>query len=176
MRPLFPTFATANCLPSRPAEPPSGVISHLSSSWLPFLARRTAGFSSWGLRSVTGSSGFVCALAVAHSFVFARPVAAGPPRPGLDRSPPLPNFGGGRRRRASRATLSKCDAGCGAGRSLGGSCCGRDRVGEPVGVGTADGSVSIAEGQELSRRALAAATAAAAAAGDGDGDGCDRRH
>lgn len=32
MRPLFPTFATANFLPSRPAEPPSGVMSHLSSS------------------------------------------------------------------------------------------------------------------------------------------------
>lgn len=45
MRPLLPTFATVNCLPSRPAEPPSGVMSHLSLSEF-FLGRRDADFSS----------------------------------------------------------------------------------------------------------------------------------
>lgn len=45
MRPLLPTFATVNCLPSRPAEPPSGVMSHLSLSEF-FLGRREAAFSS----------------------------------------------------------------------------------------------------------------------------------
>ena len=92
MRPLFPTLATANCLPSRPAEPPSGVISHLSSSWLPFFARRAARVSSCDARSVTGNSGFVCALAATQSFVFASPTPAGP-RPVLARLASCPALG-----------------------------------------------------------------------------------
>jgi hypothetical protein len=42
--PLFPTLATVNCLPSRPAEPPSGVTSILPSS-TSLLARRLTLFS-----------------------------------------------------------------------------------------------------------------------------------
>ena len=85
MRPLFPTLATANCLPSRPAEPPSGAISHLSSSWLAFLGRRAARISSCDLRSVTGSRGFV----------FPKP-RLGAPRPVVfARLPSAPSRGGG---------------------------------------------------------------------------------
>ncbi len=85
MRPLFPTLATANCLPSRPAEPPSGVISHLSSSWLGFFGRRAARISSCDLRSVTGSRGFV----------FPKP-RLGAPRPVVfARLPSAPSRGGG---------------------------------------------------------------------------------
>jgi hypothetical protein len=93
MRPLFPTLATANCLPSRPAEPPSGVISHLSSSWLPFLPRRAARFSSCDLRSVTGNKGFVCEFAETHGFVFPNPRPAAP-RPVFARLPSFPGRGG----------------------------------------------------------------------------------
>jgi hypothetical protein len=42
--PLFPTLATVNCLPSRPAEPPSGVISYFTSS-ASLFARRLILFS-----------------------------------------------------------------------------------------------------------------------------------
>lgn len=55
--PLFPTLATVNCLPSRPAELPSGVISHFvaSTSFLPvgFFAS-----SPPGRLSATGTNGF----------------------------------------------------------------------------------------------------------------------
>jgi hypothetical protein len=89
MRPLFPTLATANCLPSRPAEPPSGVI---SSSRLSFFPRRPPRFSSCDWRSVSGSSGFVCEPAEGQSFVFPRPAG---PRPVFARFPSCPGLGGG---------------------------------------------------------------------------------
>lgn len=37
--PLFPTLATVNCLPSRPADPPSGIRSDLASSASLFARR-----------------------------------------------------------------------------------------------------------------------------------------
>ena len=54
--PLFPTFATVNCLPSRPADPPSGAISHFPGS----ASLLVIGLASSppGLRSVAGSIGF----------------------------------------------------------------------------------------------------------------------
>ena len=41
MRPLFPTFATVNCLPSLPAELPSGAMSYFTSSASLFARRFT---------------------------------------------------------------------------------------------------------------------------------------
>lgn len=53
--PLFPTLATVKCRPSRPAEPPSGVISDFCPS--PSLFPRGYVLPSCDLRSVTGTSG-----------------------------------------------------------------------------------------------------------------------
>ena len=142
MRPLFPTFATANCLPSRPAEPPSGAISHLSSSWLGFFARRPARFSSCDLRSVTGNRGFVCELADAQGFVFPNPVP-GTPRPVFARLPSFPGLGGGWIR-----TLSG-DAGTRNGGSVAESGCPRGCVVNPVATDDGDKSGSIVQGPVL---------------------------
>lgn len=54
--PLFPTFATVNCLPSRPADPPSGAISHFP--WSASLLVIGRASSPPDLRSVAGSMGF----------------------------------------------------------------------------------------------------------------------
>jgi hypothetical protein len=64
MRPLLPTFATVKCLPSRPADPPSGVMSNFSvPSASDFLARLAGAFSSCDFRSVTGTKGFAAGAA-----------------------------------------------------------------------------------------------------------------
>ena len=62
MRPLLPTLATAKCLPSRPAEVPSGAMLVLSSSEPPLLARQYGLLSSGLFFSVTGTRGFVTVL------------------------------------------------------------------------------------------------------------------
>ncbi len=95
MRPLFPTFATANWRPSRPAEPPSGAMSNLSSSWLPFLIRHE-GISSWDLRSDTGRSVLGNKLGDVRDLSFLLRTPPGPATvEGL--SPSRPRVGGDRR-------------------------------------------------------------------------------
>jgi hypothetical protein len=65
--PLFPTLATVNCRPSRPAEPPSGVMSHfsLSTSFLPFASLPS---SPPDLLSAAGSSDFAPATGERRTF------------------------------------------------------------------------------------------------------------
>ena len=184
MRPLCPTLATANFLPSRPAEPPSGVMSHLFASWLPFLSRRPASISSRDLRSVTGSS--------ARGFG----LLPGPTPAPAGRSPSLLGFGGDRRRRASLSTFCEGDIGSRGAEAVGEAGCRLRRVWDPAAVGGGDGpnpSIAKEGGRDggLTRRALAAvavpavaaasaaaaaAAAAAARAADGGRGVYDGRH
>lgn len=140
MRPLFPTLATANCLPSRPAEPPSGAISHLSSSWLAFFGRRPARISSCDRRSVTGSRGFV----------FPRP-RLGAPRPVVfARLPSAPSRGGG-----GWIMIRSGDVRTRVGGSLGERSRRRGRVLlDPVAADEGDMSGSIAQGTSPPPRLL----------------------
>lgn len=99
MRPLFPTLATAKFLPSRPADPPSGVSSHLSSSWLPVLFLRIGLFSSCDLRSVTGNSDFGNAPPGEGRILNLAAAALVRPDVNVAFSPSFPSFGGVLRRR-----------------------------------------------------------------------------
>lgn len=115
MRPLLPTFHTANCRPSRPAEPPSGVISHLSSSWPVVFALVLPTFPSATLRSVAGSKDLGVALGdKRRPDLRAAPGATVPPTippfaaPAFPcrLSPFRPSLGGVRLRRGSRGATA----------------------------------------------------------------------
>jgi hypothetical protein len=99
IRPLFPTFATVNCLPSRPAEPPSGAMSNFSPSASTFLTRHAATFSSCDFRSVTGTRGFAATGGMRILLVHLPVTVSFPVNLGLvllnlaSRSPPLGDNG-----------------------------------------------------------------------------------